>query len=210
MKFVLISNSFLCSLVLLASGNVVFANEKICGNPTVSSQDKPKSTMMVQSDKDVDYSKNRFVLGGNVSIEKSKVDADFLKAELILVEDKQLFMELWNSPSDNVQLNTIDTIDRNKPFYAYIIFEGCKRDVNGKCTLSLGFMSLFPNGETDGIGTTSFVLKNAFPPAGQFVSSSSTFRIGAKDVVGEYAMVARIYDANADAVFELRKCFQVR
>jgi hypothetical protein len=194
---------------VMASEDKPISNEKICGELKDINKTSV-SKLLVLSDSEINYSKNAFEINGRTNVEKSKLNLEFLKAELILVEDKKLFMDLWNRPVENVQLNTIDSIERGKLFYAYLIIEGCKRDPFGKCTLSLGFMSLFPNGETDGIGTTSFVLKNANPPIGQFVSPSSTFGVKADGLVGEYTMVARVYDSNADIAFELRKCFQVR
>src|SRR5664280_234461 len=68
-------------------------------------------------------------------------------AQLIFTDNEEGIFQKWATPSETVELQTVENISINKPISAFIIFSGCKPDTSGKCHVSMRFRVIQPDGK---------------------------------------------------------------
>src|SRR5437870_3555425 len=76
--------------------------------------------------------------------ESRKAVGDF-GVQLILVADEQELMKRWNTPSETVETTTTDKVEVNGAIHAFIVFSGCTRDKDGKCSVAMRFKVTKPD-----------------------------------------------------------------
>lgn len=131
-----------------------------------------------------------------------------LKAELLITDDPNKLLTLWDSPDEHVQLNTIEQTAHDKKAVAFVIIDGCAPDKNGKCSVTVSYKTIFPSGEMHTLSITENLLKKIKAPIGPVLSSPHHFWFDAKDPERSYTMIARIVDLNSGAELLLGKKIQ--
>jgi len=131
-----------------------------------------------------------------------------LKAELLITDDPNKLLALWDSPDENVQLNTIEQTAHDKKAFAFVIIDGCAPDKNGKCSVTISYKTIFPSGEMHTLSITENLLKKIKAPIGPILSSPHHFWFDAKDPEGSYTIIARIVDINSGAELLLGRKIQ--
>src|SRR5688572_20566957 len=60
-------------------------------------------------------------------------------AQLIFVGDENQLFKRWATPSETVDVKTIDTVKVGEAINAFVVFSGCKADKNGNCSVAMRF-----------------------------------------------------------------------
>ena len=67
-------------------------------------------------------------------------------AEIVFITKAEVLEERWRTPSETVNIDSVDNVRINEPIYAFVVFSGCKPSVAGKCNVSMSFRVLRPDG----------------------------------------------------------------
>jgi hypothetical protein len=81
--------------------------------------------------------------------EDRKSTGDF-GAQLVFVTDEQELFTKWGTPSETVNLDTVESVTINQPISAFVIFSGCKPTAKGQCNVSMRFRVIQPDGKVRG------------------------------------------------------------
>jgi hypothetical protein len=66
---------------------------------------------------------------------------------LFFTTDAEFLEERWRTPSETVNIDSVDNVRINEPIYAFVVFSGCKPSLAGKCNVSMSFRVLRPDGK---------------------------------------------------------------
>jgi len=67
-------------------------------------------------------------------------------AQVVFVADDQRMFELWDTPSETVNIQTIDKVAVNGQVNAFVVFSGCRPNKAGNCDVTAKFKVFQPNG----------------------------------------------------------------
>jgi len=142
----------------------------------------------------------------NISM-KSK---DGFGVQLLSVDEKNFF-KVWNTPSDTVDIDVIDTIHKNTELIFPILFGGCKTNEKNKCLLRSDFLILAPDGSvyTD---VKNILIFNGKPQPNHALNVSNEYIkiiIEKKDLFGKYKVKAHVTDTIKKIDLELERSFTV-
>ena len=139
----------------------------------------------------------------------SKAVGDF-GAQMIFVSDERELLSLWRTPSETVNVKTIDKVETSGFVNAFIVFGGCKPDISGNCSVTMRFRVLQPDGKVYAETPAMEVWKEKPVPPGKSIELSVDYlkiRIEPNDQIGQYTVQAQVKDENASIVMQLKRSF---
>lgn len=132
-----------------------------------------------------------------------------LEAELVLTDDPKKLRKDWESPEENLQLTTADSIRLGNSIHGFAIFSGCTRDAENKCTVAVSYQVYFPNGSLHSMSATGFPLNHVVVEPGSTLSFDIPVKVELTQPTGAYVIQARVRDLNTDSTLELQRAFLV-
>ena len=141
--------------------------------------------------------------------EDRKAVGDF-GAQLIFTADEQALFKKWATPSETVDLNTVESVAINQPISAFIVFSGCKPTAKGKCNVSMRFRVIQPDGKVYSETPSMEVWQNKPAPRARGLELSVQYLkivVEPHEQRGRYTIQAQVCDDNTGAVLSLQKTF---
>ena len=141
--------------------------------------------------------------------EDRKAIGDF-GAQLVFVTDEQALFKTWGTPSDTVDLKTVESVTINQPISAFVIFSGCKPTAKGQCNVSMRFRVIQPDGKVYSETPAMEVWQNKPAPRARALELSVQYLkivVEPHEQRGRYIIQAQVRDDNTDAVISLQKAF---
>ncbi len=141
--------------------------------------------------------------------ENRKAIGDF-GAQLILVRDEKELFKRWATPTEIVNVKTIDSVKVNGFINAFVVFSGCKPDAKGNCNVSMRFRVIQPDGKVYADTPPMEVWENRPAPQGKTLELSVQYlkvHIEPKDQVGSYMIYTQVRDNNTGTVLQLQSPF---
>ena len=131
-------------------------------------------------------------------------------ANLVSVNEKNFF-KVWNTPSQTVNIDVIDTIHREDELIFPIMFGGCQTNKENKCNIIGNFLILAPDGSIYTDVKNILIFKgNPQPNHGLNVSTGYIKIIIEKiDLLGTYKVKAHVIDMYSNAELNLETSFTV-
>ena len=131
-------------------------------------------------------------------------------AELIFVRDENQLFKRWATPSETVDVKTIDTVKVGEAINAFVVFSGCKADTNGNCSVAMRFRVIQPDGKIYADTPPMEVWENKPAPRRKALQLSVQYlkvRIEPNDQLGRYVVYAQVRDNNTEKVLQLQSPF---
>ena len=131
-------------------------------------------------------------------------------AQLILVGDENQLFKHWATPSETVDVKTIDSVTVNGFINAFVVFSGCKPDTKDNCNVSMRFRVIQPDGKVYADTPPMEVWENKPAPQGKMLELSVQYlkvRIEPKDQLGRYMIYTQVRDNNTGTVLQLQSPF---
>jgi hypothetical protein len=131
-------------------------------------------------------------------------------AQMIFVADDQKMFQLWETPSETVNVATIDKVAVNDQVNAFIVFSGCKPNKSSLCDVSVRFRVYQPNGKVYASTPPMEIWQGKPPPSGKSLELSVQYLkvvIEPKDLLGKYIIVAQVKDNISGATMDLSAPF---
>jgi len=141
--------------------------------------------------------------------EDRKAIGDF-GAQLVLVTDDQALFKTWATPSETVNLNTVESVTINQPISAFVIFSGCKATAKGQCSVSMRFRVIQPDGKIYSETPAMEVWHDKPAPRARGLELSVQYLkiiVEPHEQRGRYTIQAQVRDDNSGAVLSLQKVF---
>ena len=141
--------------------------------------------------------------------EDRKSNRNFGAQLIFTTEERELFRK-WATPSETVDLNTVDSVRIDQPVSAFIIFGGCKPNASGNCSVSMRFKVIQPDGKTYSETPTMEVWHNKPAPPGRSLELSAEYlkvRVEPHEQRGPYTVQTQVRDDNTGVVLFLQKVF---
>jgi hypothetical protein len=141
--------------------------------------------------------------------EDRKASGDF-GAQLVFVTDEQALFKTWATPSETVDLKTVESVTINQPISAFVIFSGCKPAAKGHCNVSMRFRIIQPDGKVYSETPTMEVWKNKPAPHAHALELSVQYLkivVEPDEQRGRYTIQTQVRDDNTGAVLFLQKAF---
>lgn len=148
--------------------------------------------------------------GNIVKPSNSMKSKDGFGVQLLSVDEKSFF-KVWNTPSETVDIDVIDTIHKNTELIFPILFGGCKTDKNYTCHIVSDFLILAPDGSryTD---IKQMHIFDAKPYPNHALNVSNEYIkiiIEKKDLLGEYKVKAHVTDTIRKIDLDVERVFTV-
>jgi hypothetical protein len=131
-------------------------------------------------------------------------------AQLLLIGDEQQLFKYWETPSEIVNVKTIDSVWVNETINAVVLFGGCKASWRRSCNVTMRFRVTQPDGKVYADVPPIEVWNNKAPPPGKSQELGVQYlkvRIEPKDQLGRYVVHAQVRDNNAGTVLHLQSPF---
>ena len=141
--------------------------------------------------------------------ESRKASGNF-GAQLILVDDESQLFKVWATPSETVDLKTIDSVKINGFINAFVVFSGCKPDSKGNCSVAMRFRVIQPDGKVYANTPPMEVWINKPAPPGKSLELSVDYlkiQIEPGEQLGQYVIYAQVRDNNTGTVLDLQSPF---
>ena len=144
-------------------------------------------------------------------------DSDWSKAsngfgaQLIVVEDPQGFMELWNKP-DFPNITTPTQIRRKQQFGAFILFAGCKAGSDGHCNAVVSFKIVDPKGRVIAERPNQIVWNGEeLEPRTTYMGKAVLgLTFSTAETNGIYTIRASVQDKNAPSILDLKTTIELK
>jgi len=148
--------------------------------------------------------------GNLVKPNASMKSKDGFGVQLLSVDEKNFF-KVWNTPSDTVDIDVIDTIHKNTELIFPILFGGCKTDEKNQCSIRSDFLILAPDGSVYTDVKNIFIFKGKPYPNHALNVSNEYIKIiiEKKDLLGKYKVKAHVTDTIKKIDLELERSFTV-
>jgi hypothetical protein len=131
-------------------------------------------------------------------------------AQLLLIADEQQLFKHWTTPSEIVNVKTIDSVWVNETINAVVVFSGCKASRRGNCNVIMRFRVIQPDGKVYADVPPIEGWQDKPAPSGKSQELGVQYlkvRIEPKDQAGRYVVYAQVRDNNTGAVLHLRSPF---
>lgn len=131
-------------------------------------------------------------------------------AEIVFTTDAESLEERWGTPSETVNVDSVDNVRINEPIYAFVVFSGCKPGVAGNCNVSMSFRVLRPDGKVYASTPSMEVWQDKEAPPKRALALSVQYlrvRIEPQDQRGRYAVEVQVRDENIGKMLALKKRF---
>lgn len=142
--------------------------------------------------------------------EDRKAIGDF-GAQLVFVTDEQALFKTWATPSETVDLKTVESVTINQPISAFVIFSGCKPSAKGLCNVSMRFRVIQPDGEVYSETPAMEVWQNKPAPHARALELSVQYLkivVEPHEQRGRYTIQVQVRDDNTGSVVSLQKAFR--
>jgi hypothetical protein len=141
--------------------------------------------------------------------ESRKAIGDF-GAHMILVADDQQMFKVWRTPSETVNVSTVETVAVGGQANAFVVFSGCKPNKSGLCDVTVQFRVYQPNGKVYASTPPMEVWQGKRPPPGKMLELSVQYLkvvIEPTDLLGKYVVAAQVIDNTSGALLQLSAPF---
>jgi hypothetical protein len=131
-------------------------------------------------------------------------------AEIIFTTDPNGLEERWATPSDTVQVDSVDNVRIDQPVSAFIVFGGCKPTIDGTCNVSMTFRVIRPDGKQYAATPAMEVWRGKPAPTLRRLALSVDFlkiRIEPQEQRGRYLVQVAVRDEISGKVISLEKPF---
>lgn len=131
-------------------------------------------------------------------------------AQLIFVGDENQLFNRWATPSETVDVKTIDSVKVNESINAFVVFSGCKPDKKGNCSVAMRFRVIQPDGKVYADTPPMEVWDGKPAPRGKAIELSVQYlkvRIEPNDQLGKYVIYTQVRDNNTGKVLQLQSPF---
>jgi hypothetical protein len=130
-------------------------------------------------------------------------------AEIIFTTDAEALEDKWATPSDTVNVESVDSVRINEPISAFVIFSGCKPTAAGKCNVSMTFSVIQPDGKVYASTPSMEVWQDKDAPGRALALSAQYLRIRIEphELRGRYTVHVKVRDENSGNVLLLKKSF---
>lgn len=132
-------------------------------------------------------------------------------AQLILTDKEKETLDSWNTPSETVDFSTTNTIKRNHPITALIVFSGCGVDDAGDCNLVGRYKIYQPDGSVYAdLPFQEIWVNKPVPPNHTLGLSVSYVKvvIEPQDQLGTYVVQAKVVDRIRNIQLDLESTFE--
>jgi hypothetical protein len=121
---------------------------------------------------------------------------DDFGTQQISTTDPAALQRAWVQPTPGAQIATQQMATRNQVIFTFMIFRGCKADMDGNCHVTARFEIFDPAGKPYGTPTEGAVWDGPPPTPGNLQLGNSAFglRIEDGEQLGKYRVVARTID----------------
>jgi hypothetical protein len=133
-------------------------------------------------------------------------------AKLIFTTDEQGLFKKWATPSEEVNIKSVDSVEINQPISTFVIFNGCKASSSGNCNVSMRFRVLQPDGKVYSESPEMEVWQDKPAPSGRSLELSVQYlkvRVEPHEQRGRYTVQTQVRDDNTGTVLQLQKSFTV-
>jgi hypothetical protein len=140
----------------------------------------------------------------------SRKAAGAFGAQLIFVDDENELFKKWATPSETVDVKTIDSVRVNQSINAFVVFSGCTRDDAGNCSVAMRFRVLKPDGSVYAETPPMEVWFNKPAPSERSLELSAQYLkivIEPTDPLGRYQVHSQVRDYNSGKVLQLSSPF---
>ena len=130
---------------------------------------------------------------------------------LIVVENPRAFIQEWMKP-ETPKIKSAKDVERGDSIGAFVLFAGCKPDLQGICKSKVDYTIYKPDG-TVFVERKSLPLWDLHAPAAPIIQLGKAilaFRLGPNDTNGEYKVKAKVSDLNANVTLELETKFRLK
>lgn len=134
-------------------------------------------------------------------------------AHLIFVGNENELFKRWETPSETIDIDSIDKVYVNGAINAFIIFSGCTPNKCGNCSVSMRFRILQPDGKIYADTQPMEVWHEKPVPPGKTLELSADYlkvKIESKDQLGKYTVYAQVRDNNSETVLQLQAPFTAK
>lgn len=139
-----------------------------------------------------------------------KAVGDFGAQVVFVADDKRMF-ELWGTPSETVNIQTIEKVTVNGQVNAFVVFSGCKPNMAGNCDVTAQYKVFQPNGKIYADTPPMEVWQAKRPPPGKSLELSVQYLkvvIELTDMLGKYVINTQVRDNVSGVVLELSAPFR--
>jgi len=121
---------------------------------------------------------------------------DDFGTQQVSTTEPEALQRAWAQPTPGVQIATQQMATRNQAIFTFMIFRGCKADMEGNCHVTARFEVFDPAGKPYGAPAEGAVWDAPPPPSGNMQLGNSGFglRIEDGEQLGKYRVVARTTD----------------
>ena len=133
------------------------------------------------------------------------------EVELVLVADREAFLNEWNSNTSPPKLKKITDIKKGKSVFLYVIFKNCFAKLpDDKCAVVSEMTLKGPDGSSIKLGRT-LVWNDKTPATGMYFLGRDFVEIGfsESDIPGSYEVIANVIDVNARKARLISKRFKL-
>jgi len=131
-------------------------------------------------------------------------------AQLIFTVNDQALFKKWATPSETVDVDTVESVSINQPISAFVIFNGCKPDATNLCKVSMRFRVVQPDGKVYSETPAMEVWHGKPAPPGRSLELSVQYLkviVEPHELRGRYTVQTQVRDDNTDTVLFLQKAF---
>lgn len=131
-------------------------------------------------------------------------------AEIIFTTDPDGLEQRWATPSDTVQVESVDSVQINQPISAFVVFSGCKPTPSQTCKVSMNFRVIQPDGKQYAATPAMEVWRDKPAPTRHRLALSVDYlkiRIEPHEQRGRYLVQVEVRDEISGTVMSLKKPF---
>lgn len=120
--------------------------------------------------------------------------AEHFGAQLVLTPDEMHFLKAWRVSSSPLQLPATATVKRGSSVTAMLVFQGCARDVTGRCDVVADLALEAPDGGYIPAGSMSLWAAESVPGRLHLGNGSMQVSFDPHDRTGRYKVIATVRD----------------
>jgi hypothetical protein len=131
-------------------------------------------------------------------------------AEMIFTTDPEELEMRWDTPSDTVKVDSVDSVQINQPISAFVVFSGCKPTPSQNCRVSMNFRVIQPDGKQYAATPAMEVWRDKPAPTRHRLALSVDYlkiRIEPHEQRGPYMVQVEVRDEISGTVISLKKPF---
>lgn len=135
--------------------------------------------------------------------------AEHFGAHLVLTPDESHFLKAWRVSHTPMQLPATATVRRGASVTAMLVFQGCARDVSGRCDVVADLALQAPDGGRIPGGSMSLWSAESVPGRLHLGNGSMQVSFDPHDRIGRYKVIATVRDRVSGQSLVLNSALQV-